>query len=451
VRDSSIQPRTSDSGQPPAPPPSPVTQPAQQSPLGSMLQQLRVRGPRSPMSMLGANFSSALEAVSSHRTRSLLTTLGIFIGVAAVIGVLTLTQGAGAYLTNLVGGLGANTIIIVPGSLNDRGAVTKQSAQSLTLQDVESLRSASHVSAISPVIPSGAQVVFGNQNWKTRIQGVSADFQGIGSWDLAQGLWFTNTDDAGGKAVAVLGDTVAHNLFDASHTNPIGQTIRAGNQPFRVVGVLAAKGGFGQDDVIFVPFNTARFRLNNTTSVAEIEVAVDSTDNVDLAQQAIILILERNHHIAKGTPDDFSTITSAQLLQQVQQATQAFSLLLVGIAAISLTVGGIGIMNIMLVSVTERTREIGIRMSIGARRGDVRNQFLFEAVVLCLLGGSLGLLAGLLVGLGITNAFGFPFVVTVSTFVMPLAVSVTIGIVFGLYPALRAARLDPIVALRRAK
>src|SRR6266700_1996143 len=297
-----------------------------------MLQQLRVRGPRSPMSMLGANFSSALEAVSSHRTRSLLTTLGIFIGVAAVIGVLTLTQGAGAYLTNLVGGLGANTIIIVPGSLNDRGAVTKQSAQSLTLQDVESLRSASHVSAISPVIPSGAQVVFGNQNWKTRIQGVSADFQGIGSWDLAQGLWCTNTGDAG-----------AHNLFDASHTNPIGQTMRAGNQPFRVVGVLAPKGGFGQDDIIFVPFNTARFRLNNTTSVAEIEVAVDSTDNVDLAQQAIILILERNHHIAKGTPDDFSTITSAQLLQQVQQATQAFSLLLVGIAAISLTVGGIGI------------------------------------------------------------------------------------------------------------
>src|SRR6266700_1921120 len=212
-----------------------------------MLQQLRVRGPRSPMSMLGANFSSALEAVSSHRTRSLLTTLGIFIGVAAVIGVLTLTQGAGAYLTNLVGGLGANTIIIVPGSLNDRGAVTKQSAQSLTLQDVESLRSASHVSAISPVIPSGAQVVFGNQNWKTRIQGVSADCQCIGGWALAQGLSFTNTADAGGKAVA------------------------------------------------------------------ELDVAVDRTDNVGLAQQAIILSLERHNYIAKRTMGDFSTITSVQL------------------------------------------------------------------------------------------------------------------------------------------
>ena len=244
---------------------------------------------------------------------------------------------------------------------------------------------------------------------------------------------------------------MAQNLFGPSNTDPIGQTIRIGIQPYRVIGVLAPKGGFNQDDVIFIPFNTALERLNNTTSLNAIELTVDSSNNVDLVQQVVIMVLEQNHHLAKGTPDDFSTITSAQLLQQVQQATQAFSLLLVGIAAISLTVGGIGIMNIMLVSVTERTREIGIRMSVGARRRDIRNQFLIEAVFLCFFGGGIGLLVGLVAGFGLTSRFGLPFVVTATTFLLPFTVCAVVGVVFGLYPALRASRLDPIVALRRAK
>jgi len=415
-----------------------------------MFQQLRVRGRISLVSMLGASFSSAVEAVWSHRTRSLLTTLGIFIGVAAVIGVLTLTQGVGAYFTNIISGLGANTIIVQPGSFNNRGAV-RRPPRTLTVQDAQSLARVSHVTAVSPWIESRAQVVFGNQNWRTYIEGVTTDYETTGGYNLAQGIWFTASDDAGGKAVAVIGDTVAKNLFGASNTNPIGKIIRAGIQPYRVIGVLAPKGGFGVDDVIFLPFNTARQRLNNTNAVSGIEITVDSSDHVDLVQQVITIVLEQNHHIAKGTPDDFSTVTSAQLLQQVQQATQALSLLLVGIAAISLTVGGIGIMNIMLVSVTERTREIGIRMSVGARRRDIRNQFLIEAVLLCFVGGGIGLLVGLLAGLGLTNTFQLPFVVTPTTFLLPFTVCAFIGIVFGLYPALRAARLDPIVALRRAK
>jgi putative ABC transport system permease protein len=309
----------------------------------------------------------------------------------------------------------------------------------------------SHVTAITPWIESRAQVVYSNQNWRTTVEGVTTNYETIGGYDVAQGIWFTAADDAGGKAVAVIGDTVAQNLFGASNTDPIGKVIRVGIQPYRVIGVLAPKGGFGQDDVIFLPFNTARQRLSNTNAISGIELTVDSSDHVDEVQQVITIILEQNHHIAKGTPDDFSTITSAQLLQQVQQATQALTLLLVGIAAISLTVGGIGIMNIMLVSVTERTREIGIRMSVGARRRDIRNQFLIEAVLLCFVGGGIGLLVGLIAGLGLTSTFQLPFVVTVTTFVLPFTVCAVIGIVFGLYPALRAARLDPIVALRRAK
>ena len=264
---------------------------------------------------------------------------------------------------------------------------------------------------------------------------------------MAQGLWFSNVDDLQGSSVALLGDTVAHNLFDASGANPVGQMIRIGTQVFRVGGVLAAKGS-GQDDVVFVPFNTARIRLKNTSTVDQILVEADITNNVSQVQQSVITVLERNHHIQPGGTDDFGTITFVQFLQRSQQATQALSFLLVGIAAISLTVGGIGIMNIMLVSVTERTREIGIRMSIGARRRDIRNQFLVEALVLCLAGAVVGTLLGLLIGFSVTTVFQFPFVVTTTTIALPVVVSVAITIIFGLYPAIQASRLDPIEALR---
>jgi putative ABC transport system permease protein len=288
--------------------------------------------------------------------------------------------------------------------------------------------------------------------------------QAIQGWQLATGLWFSQTQQSGGEPVAVLGDTVAQNLFAASGTNPVGQKINMFGQIFRIVGVLAPKGGFRGDDVIFVPYTTIQTRLFHGQNPAfdEINVEADSRSNLDLVNQEITTILEVNHRIPVGGNDDFDTQTSVQVIQQEDQNTQVITDVLTGIATISLTVAGIGIMNIMLVSVTERTREIGVRMSIGARRRDIRNQFLIEALFLCLLGGAIGLLLGVLVGwlavgavvlaiLGNSANGTLPLIITPETLVLPFAVSAGVGIIFGLYPAIRASRLDPIVALRRAR
>jgi putative ABC transport system permease protein len=401
-------------------------------------------------SMIEANFVIALEALWSNKLRSLLTALGIFIGVAAVIAALTLTQGAGAFITGSISSLGTNIITVIPGAAPIRGTFGGAgTTQSLTPGDADAISHIRHVTAVSPVISLNAQVVYGNQNWNTRVQGVNTAFQNIQGWQMAKGTWFSETAARGGLPVALLGQTVMHSLFDASGADPIGQMIRIRDQLYRVVGVLQAKGGsFNQDDIVFVPFNTALTRLKNTTYVDQIQVQVDSSDNVNLVQQDITTILEQQHHISGGSPDDFRTISSTQLLQTAQQFTQILTYLLVGIAAISLTVGGIGIMNIMIVSVTERTREIGIRMSIGARRSDIRNQFLIEALVLSLIGGVIGMLIGFLLGFLITNLTGLPFVITLISILLPFLISSIIGIVFGLYPAIRASRLDPIVALR---
>lgn len=416
--------------------------------LESMFAELRVR-PRSLGSTLGANVGSALEALRVNRIRSLLTVLGIFIGVASVIAALTLTQGANANIEKQIASQG--TTIFIEGGTANKGGVSQGSGSlgSLTAHDAQSLESVSHVAAVSPVITTVDEVVYGRQYANTQIEGVNTDYQAIQSLQMARGAWFSSTDDANGDRVAVLGDTTAHNLFDASRTNPIGQNIRIRDQLFRVVGVLAAQGsGSGQDDVIYIPFETAKVRLRNTTSIDQILVGVDRVDNVEQVAQVITGILRQNHRLSNSAPDDFQVSTSIQFLQQADQGNQVLLFLLIGIAAISLTVGGIGIMNIMLVSVTERTWEIGLRMSVGARRRDIRNQFLIEALMLCLTGGVIGLLIGLLIGWAIINGFGLPFVVTVTTLVLPFAVSAIIAVAFGLYPAVRASHLDPIVAIR---
>ncbi|HEV2235674.1 MAG TPA: ABC transporter permease, partial [Ktedonobacterales bacterium] len=340
---------------------------------------------------LRANMSSALEALWANRLRSLLTALGVIVGVGAVIGAVTITQGTGEVINSRVAGLGTNTLTINPGATTSGGVRSAAGArQTLTQADADALTAVPHVSAVSPMLNVQGQIVFGGQNWSTRVHGVYANYQAIGNWTMSEGSWFSASDESAGNAVAVLGQTTVDNLFATSAVDPVGQTILINGQAFQIAGVLKTKGTSGfqnQDDTIYVPFSAAQARLDNVQFVAQIAVQVDSADQVSGAQTAITSLLEQRHQIAAGGADDFSVFSSNQLVQTAQAFTQTLTFLLVGIAAISLLVGGIGIMNIMLVSVTERTREIGIRMAIGARRRDVRNQFLIEAVVLSAVGG----------------------------------------------------------------
>ena len=408
--------------------------------------------PRGRGLLVGANFRTALKALRANQLRSFLTTLGVIIGVAAVIAIVTLTQGVSATLNQRLAGLGTNVLVIQSGSASRNGAFQGEgTAQTLTMSDVQALTPIPHVANISPVISVGAQAIYGNHNWNTQVQGVSPSYQSLQNWQLARGAWFSTGDQLGAAPVAVIGQTVVDNLFTPAGIDPIGQTIRVNNQLFRVVGTLQSKGssGFGNaDDVIFVPSTAAQDRLKNSLYVDQIQIQVDSSTNVAQVQQNVTTTLEKQHHIATGATDDFRVLNANQLLQTAQQTTTLLTALLVGIAAISLTVGGIGIMNIMLVSVTERIREIGIRMAVGARRSDIRNQFLIEAVVLSVIGGVIGILIGLLAGLGISAALGLPLVVSPLAILIAFGVAAIIGIGFGLYPAVRAARLDPIVALR---
>ncbi len=402
--------------------------------------------------MLGPSFLSAIEALWANRLRSLLTILGVIVGVAAVIAVVTLTQGTSAVINARVAGLGTNTLTVIPGASSTGGARGGAGTQqSLTQADADALAGVPHVVNVSPIIGASAQIIAGSQNWNTRVQGVYADYQSIGDWQMAEGAWFSSGDESSATPVAVLGQSVVDNLFTPTGTDPLGQAILISGQSYQVVGVLQSKGTTGfanQDDVVFVPFSTARARLSNSNFVNQIQVQVDSTDNVTTVQQSVTTLLEQRHQIPAGGADDFTVRNPTQIVQTAQQASQTLAVLLVGIAAISLLVGGIGIMNIMLVSVTERTREIGIRMAVGARRSDIRNQFLTEALTLSGLGGVIGIAIGLLGGFTLTHAFQLPFVLSLVAIVLAVGVSMLVGVAFGFYPAVRASQLDPIVALR---
>ncbi len=394
------------------------------------------------------NCISALQAIQTNKMRSLLTSLGIIIGVGAVIVMISIGEASAASINNRLSNLNPTELVIRSGSTNSGGIRGGGgSAQTLSQADADALATLSNVASVSPVLNANEQVVFQNQNWSTTVQGVYPAYQQIGSWTLQEGNFFTSNQGSD----AVIGQTIVTNLFTPLGVDPVGQQIRIGSISVTVVGVLNAKGGssFGNaDDVIYLPFTTVQQQLSGSQHVSSIDVTADNTSDVTNVQTEVQQELEQRHNITSAASDDFTIQNQSQVLSTVQGTSQTLTILLVGVASISLVVGGIGIMNIMLVSVTERTREIGIRMAIGARPGDVMTQFLIEAIMLSVLGGIIGIILG--IGGGLIYAF-----VTAGAFVLsPLAVllafgfAAAVGIIFGYYPARRAAHMDPIVALR---
>ena len=395
---------------------------------------------------------SAMDALRANKGRSILTTLGIIIGVAAVIAIVALGEGASASVSSQLAGLGTNLLTIMPGSTRSGGAASGAgSSVTLTAADADAIsQNIQGLSGVSPVVSGNAQIIYGNQNWSTRVQGVSPDYLTINDWKISQGSAFTQQDDIGANNIAVLGQTVVNNLFPNGQS-PIGQLVRIRNVPFTVVGVLASKGSSGfqdQDDTIMIPFKTGQVRLFGSANISQIVVQVTDASNIDTVNTQMETLLRSRHKLQSYQSDDFSIRNNADIISRVSSVSDTMTMLLGGVGAVSLVVGGIGIMNIMLVSVTERTREIGIRLAIGAQPRDVLFQFLVEAVVLSLLGGIIGILIGSGVALVLPLVAGWTTVLPWNAIALSFGVSAAIGMFFGIYPARKASQLDPIVALR---
>jgi putative ABC transport system permease protein len=396
-------------------------------------------------------FPSALQALAANKGRSLLTTLGIIIGVASVIAIEALGQGATSSVSSQLQGLGTNILSVTPGSTQSFGAQGGAgTGTTLKLSDAEAIeRQIPGITSLSPVDQGPAQVIAGAQNWQTQVQGVRASYQQLQDWQIDRGTFFSAEDDASSRSVAVLGQTVAKNLFPNGQS-PIGQLIRVRNAPFTVVGVLANKGasfGRDQDDVVLVPLRAGQVRLFGSTSVNSISVEAADTSQMTQLGAAITQLLRERHGLRPGQSDDFSIRNNNDLIQRFASVTKTLSLFLGAVAAVSLIVGGIGIMNIMLVSVTERTREIGIRLAIGARPADVMSKFLIEAVVLSMLGGAIGIVIGSGVAF-LLPLLGLPLSIPLTAIGLAFGFAALIGIFFGIYPARKASQLDPIQALR---
>jgi putative ABC transport system permease protein len=394
----------------------------------------------------------ATQSILKNKLRTFLTMLGVVIGVAAVIIMVAIGYGAQTSIQKQIGSLGTNMIMIMPGA-SAAGGVNQGAAtfNRLTPADYEKIqRESLLLSAVSPVVFTNAQVISGQGNWRTRINGVSVEYQQIRDWPVQEGTYFTEPDVRAARKVAVLGSTVAKSLFPDG--DAVGQQVQIRDVPFTVMGVLKSKGqnagGMDADDVVLVPYTTAQARLSGRQRVGQIIGSASSPQDVPAAQEEIRGILRESHKLGDGDDDDFTIRNQDEIAAAASSATEVMTVLLASIASISLLVGGIGIMNIMLVSVTERTREIGIRMAIGARGSDVLTQFLVESVAISMLGGVIGVVLGLGGAVVLGHFTGWSTETPPEAIVIAVGFSAAVGVFFGFYPARQAAALNPIQALR---
>lgn len=394
----------------------------------------------------------ALRTLGRNKLRTALTLLGITIAISAVICTVAIGEGGSSLIRDQLAMLGDNLVWVEAGNRNVQGVRTGNfGSNTLRIEDMLAIvQSIPLIKKASPQVDSRAQVVYGNQNWSTTYRGVSPEYLEIRLWSMAKGAVFTHEDVDNFAGVCLLGQTVANILF--VEEDPIGKTIRVKNLPCKVTGVLAAKGvsvtGQDQDNFILMPYTTAMNKLSGVQWLDDIMCSVTSADAVRPTRDMITRLLRERHRIREGAPDDFNIRTPDETLKVQEDASNTFTMMLASIASVSLLVGGIGIMNIMLVSVTERTREIGVRMAVGATEGDVQRQFLAEAVTLSLIGGAIGVPGGVLSSFGISSLLGWPISISLTAIGVAFMFALGVGIFFGYYPAQKASQLDPIEALR---